>query len=127
MVPKEKQKEQVWQVALLMCKITRLLWQRSFSGQDVLELDKAIWLHDTTLLSCPYVQHLWKPKNHYLSHIPYEIVLWGPPRTYWCMNFEHANQMMKRGAAGNWANPCWSAADHKALIVALNHWEAPNV
>ena len=123
LVPKEKRGEQVWQVALLMAKIHRLLWKRTLSKQDILELDNSIWLHDTTFLHCPTLQHLWKPKNHYLSHLPLDIVRWGPPRMYWCMNFEHENQVSKEGASGNFINPVWSLAEHKSLLVSLDYME----
>ena len=64
-------------------------------------------------------KHLWKPKNHYLSHIPLEILHWGPPRLYWCEDFEHENQLTKNGVShGNYANVLLSAAEHKALSVA---------
>ena len=119
LVPQEHRNHQVWQMALLMTKIGRLLWQRSFTTQDILELDKSIWLHDKVLLGSPFLQHLWKPKNHYLSHIPLDILCWGPPRYYWCMAFEHENQLTKRGAQGNFANVLWSGADNKSLHVAL--------
>ena len=120
LVPETKRGDQVWQMALKMHQIGKLLWQRSFSHQDILDLDTAIWLHDSIYLGCPFLHHLWKPKNHYLSHLPLEILQWGPPRMYWCMNFEGENQVMKEGASGNFANPVMSAAEHKSLCVALD-------
>ena len=120
LVPESKRGDQVWQMALKMHQIGKLLWQRSFSHQDILDLDTAIWLHDSIYLGCPFLHHLWKPKNHYLSHLPLEILQWGPPRMYWCMNFEGENQVMKEGASGNFANPVMSAAEHKSLCVALD-------
>ena len=119
LVPETKRGDGVWQMALKMDRIGKLLWQRSFSHQDILDLDTAIYLHDCIYLGSPFLQHLWKPKNHYLSHLPFEILQWGPPRAYWCMNFEQENQVMKEGASGNYANPVMSAAEHKSLCVAL--------
>ena len=121
-VPPAEKKGNVWQMALLLCKITRYLWQRSFTAIDLVELDKAIWLHDTVMLSTPALQHLWKPKNHYMSHIPLNILHWGPPRCYWCIPFEHENQLIKNGAShGNFVNPVRDAAESKARDVALAH------
>ena len=115
-----------WQVTLRLCKICRLLWQRSFTAQDILDLDESIWLHDTLVLATPMLSHLWKPKNHYLSHLPLDILRWGPPRNYWCIPFEHENQLFKGGAShSNFANVLWSAADEKALKVALHAKKAP--
>ena len=120
LVPESKRGDQVWQMALKMHQIGNLLWQRSLTHQDILDLDTAIYLHDSIYLGCTFLQHLWKPKNHYLSHLPFEILQWGPPRAYWCMNFEQENQVMKEGASGNYANPVMSAAEHKSLCVALD-------
>ena len=115
-----------WQVTLRLCKICRLLWQRSFTAQDILDLDESIWLHDTLVLATPMLSHLWKPKNHYLSHLPLDILRWGPPRNYWCIPFEHENQLFKGGASNsNFVNVLWSAADEKALKVALHAKKAP--
>ena len=109
------------QVTLLVSKIARFLWLRSFTARDILDLDKTIWQHDTLLLGTPSLSHLWKPKHHYLSHVPLEILRWGPPRNYWCIPFEHENQLIKGGAShSNFVNVLWSAADEKALKVALH-------
>jgi hypothetical protein len=124
-VPPDKRDDVTWQYALLLCKLGRLLWLRRFRATDILELDKTIWLHDTLLLGSPDLQHLWKPKNHYLSHFPLEILLWGPPRNYWCMTFEHENQLVKGAFEHcNFASVEMSAADEKALRVALEHLES---
>ena len=124
LVPVSMKKDPVWQMGLLLFKIGNLLWQREFTNSDIVELDKLIWIHDTVMLGCPDLMHLWKPKNHYLSHIPLEIIQWGPPRNYWCMAFEHENQLIKGGVThSNFANPCLSAADRKALWVALQEVE----
>ena len=120
LVPESKRGDQVWQMALKMHQIGNLLWQRSLTHQDILALDTAIYLHDSIYLGCTFLQHLWKPKNHYLSHLPFEILQWGPPRLYWCMPFEQENQVIKEGASGNYANPVMSAAEHKSLCVALD-------
>ena len=120
LVPESKRGDQVWQMALKMHQIGNLLWQRSLTHQDILDLDTAIYLHDSIYLGCTFLQHLWKPKNHYLSHLPFEILQWGPPRLYWCMPFEQENQVIKEGASGNYANPVMSAAEHKSLCVALD-------
>ena len=127
-VPPQKKSENVWQMALLLCKIARYLWKREFSATDLVELDKAIWLHDTVLLNTPALYHLWKPKNHYMSHIPLDILHWGPPRNYWCIPFEHENQLVKNGAShGNFVDPVRDAAEAKACDVALAHMKKDEV
>ena len=116
----EHKKDPVWQVTLRLGKICRLLWQRSFTVDDILNLDESIWLHDELMLGTPMLAHLWKPKNHYLSHLPLEIVRWGPPRNYWCIPFEHENQLVKNSVShSNYNNVLQTAAEDKALVVAL--------
>ena len=121
-VPPKEKKGNIWGMALLLCKIARYLWKRSFTATDLVELDKAIWLHDTVLLNTLALHHLWKPKNHYMAHIPLDILHWGPPRNYWCIPFEHENQLIKNGAShGNFVDPVRDAAEAKACDVALAH------
>ena len=91
-VPPKEKKGNIWGMALLLCKIARYLWKRSFTATDLVELDKAIWLHDTVLLNTLALHHLWKPKNHYMAHIPLDILHWGPPRNYWCIPFLSARE-----------------------------------
>lgn len=124
LISPEHRKHLVWQVLLLESKIACLLWQRSFTSASLLELDRCIWLHDSAWTGCPELQHLWKPKNHYLSHVPLDILRWGPPRGYWCIPFEHENQFTKGAAShSNYANVLWSCAEAKALRIALDAME----
>ena len=114
------QKKVEWKILLLLSKIVTIANQLEFSHLDIAELDKCIWLHDTIWLGCPELQHTWKPKNHYLSHLPFEILRWGPLRGYWCEPFEHENQYTKGSVThGNYANVLLSSAEGKALLVAL--------
>ena len=113
-----------WKILGYCSKIVQIATQASFSHDDMAELDKCIWLHDLIWLGSPEFQHAWKPKNHYLSHLPYEILLWGPLTGYWCEPFEHENQYTKGSVShSNYANALLSAADGKALLVALETME----
>ena len=124
LVPPAKRKDLVWQMANLLCKVGRLLWRRSFKANDILELDAAIWDLSTVFLETPYLQHLWKPKHHYLTHVPLDILRWGPPRGYWCMNFEHENQTVKGAVThSNYSNVLLSAADHMSMLPVIWAWE----
>ena len=66
-----------WKILLYLSNIVRIANQKSFSHSDIAELDKNIWLHDMIWLGSPELQHTWKPKNHYLSHLPLEILYGG--------------------------------------------------
>ena len=38
-----------------------------------------------------------RPKHHFLTHMPTDVWMYGPPRGYWCFGFETFNQVIKRG------------------------------
>ena len=92
LVPKEQKKSLEWKILGYLSRIVRIATQKSFSHLDVAELDKCIFFHDSIWLGSPELQHTWKPKNHYLSHLPLEILRWGPLTGFWCEPFEHENQ-----------------------------------
>ena len=120
LIPAHEKRSLTWQLVLYESKIAHLLWRRHFDANSLLELDKAIWMHDSLWLGNKFTSHLWKPKNHYLSHVPLDILRWGPPRGYWCIPFEHENQHTKGAVTHcNYANVCLSAAEAKALSVVL--------
>ena len=120
LVTQECKRTLPWQILLLEVEIARAIQAREFTTHSLLHLDKTIWIHDMAWLGCPDIQHMWKPKNHYLSHLPLEILRWGPPRGYWAMMFEHVNQFTKGDAShGNFANVGYSVAEGKALRLVL--------
>lgn len=109
-----------WQCLVQHVYAVEIIMQRSITMEDLVALDRHIWTQDTLLLLSPKLRHLWKPKNHYFSHIPLDILRWGPPRLFWCMLFEHENQFFKRAATrSNFANVLWSCAQAKARRCVL--------
>ena len=109
-----------WQALLYLSRICNACLQKTFTHAQLAELDKNIWLLDKIILGCPNLTHTWKPKNHYLSHVPLDILRWGPCRGYLCEPFEHENQYSKGAVThGNFANPLRDVAEGKALSVAL--------
>jgi len=120
LVSMEQKKTLEWKILGYLSRIVRIANQLSFSHHDVAELDKCIFLHDSIWLGSPELQHTWKPKNHYLSHLPLEILRWGPLRGFWCEPFEHENQYFKGSAThSNYSNVLVSCAEGKALKVAV--------
>ena len=69
-----------------------------FTQQSIIDLDNLIWDAQEKFLSIVEYSQLWKPKNHFVQHIPADILLYGPPRNFWCMRFEAKNQEHKRSA-----------------------------
>ena len=124
LVSTEQKKTLEWRILGFLSRIVRIANQLSFSHDDVAELDKCIFLHDSLWLGSPELQHTWKPKNHYLSHLPLDILRWGPLRGFWCEPFEHENQYIKGSVThGNYANVLLSSAEGKALSVAFETME----
>ena len=81
------------------------LMKRSFTDATISAVDALIYRAQRLFLGIAAYSELWKPKNHFAQHIPGDIRLFGPPRTYWCMRFEAKNQDHKRAAnTGNFKN-----------------------
>ena len=88
----------VWQQYVI---ILNMLMQHSITIDQVSQLNSHIISHQLGLrkLSAIY-PNLWKPKHHYACHFPLDILHFGPPRHYWCMQFEATNQVFKKIAIG---------------------------
>lgn len=41
---------------------------------------------------------LWKPKHHFMTHLPVDLLRFGPLRGFWCMSFEGFNKIVKQAA-----------------------------
>ena len=66
------------------------LMQSEFTETSICQVDADI--QQAQKLFLDLYPHLWKPKNHFVQHIPDDIRRFGPPRTYWCMRFEAKHQ-----------------------------------
>ena len=87
------------------------LMKTEFTDASIAALDGMIHKMQEQFLKIKEYSSLWKPKNHYAQHIPADILLFGPPRGYWCMRFEAKNQDHKRAAkASNFKNVAQSVA-----------------
>ena len=88
----------------------------------MIELDRLIYEHHTSFLEAckkEYGIRLFKPKNHFASHFPIDIMNFGPVRTYWCMRFEALNQLFKNFAkTGSFRDTCKRVADFWAMYTA---------
>ena len=73
----------LWRCWVLHEKYVRLLFQHSLTHAELLELDKCIHAHHKLFLSADeYGARLFKPKNHFASQFPSDILNHGPPRHY---------------------------------------------
>ena len=44
----------------------------------------------------PEYNGLWKPKHHFETHLPVDLLRFGPLRGFWCMSFEGFNSIVKQ-------------------------------
>lgn len=110
----------VWRCWKLMVAITMACMQHSFSRAHVELLDRLIVKHQQLFLSIPEYAHLFKPKHHFCSHIPLDILRFGPARHYWCMRFEAMNQVFKQIAkGGSFRDTCKRCAEFFSLRGTL--------
>ena len=88
------------------------MMQPTFTDSTISTLDDLIGDAQRQFLKISAYKPLWKPKNHFAQHIPADIKLFGPPRTYWCMRFEAKNQDHKRAAKmGNFKNTPFTVSE----------------
>eukprot|EP00965_Chrysotila_dentata_P013801 457853-Pleurochrysis_carterae.AAC.1 len=79
-----------------------MLMLHQLTLSDIVLLNQLIHDHQTLFLSIEAYSNLHdKPKLHYASHFPLDILIFGPPRHYWCMRFEAMNQVFKKIAKGS--------------------------
>jgi hypothetical protein len=68
---------------------------------DVHVLDELIMTHSEIFNSVKAYDGLYKPKHHFVTHYPDDIITYGPLRHWWCFRFEAMNQVIKRIAEGS--------------------------
>ena len=94
---------------------------------DVHRLDDLILEHSKLFDEVTEYEGLKRPKHHFLTHMPSDIWMFGPPRGYWCNGFEAFNQVIKRGVnRSNFKNPeisClryWSMRSGRQCLLATH-------
>ena len=116
----------VWQSWKTLVMLLRLLMEREFSRAQVCLVDEIVQLHQTNFKKVPEYEDLFLPKHHFCTHIPVDILNFGPPRRFWCMRFEAMNQVFKRIASGgNFREILKRCAHHACVRTALiSVWNA---
>ena len=114
-------KDAVWLNWLELTRITALIMQHTLTIVQVATLDAMIQEYLAHFNKIPWLQQLFKPKQHFLTHIPRDILLFGPPRLYWCMRFEAFNQVFKKIAvSGNFHNTLKRCTEFWLMRSAMN-------
>ena len=90
----------IWLCMKLHLRIIRAMSQHAITRDAVDDLAKTIYKWQKLFLSISEYDDLFKPKAHFYSHYPMDILNFGPTRQYWCMRFEAFNQFFKRVATG---------------------------
>ena len=105
LMPVEAMQSPEWKAWVAHVQYFAAMMKPSFTDESIGLLDDMIYKAQTLFLGIKAYDQLWKPKNHFVQHIPSDIKRFGPPRTYWCMRFEAKNQEHKAAAKmGNWKN-----------------------
>ena len=76
--------EPAWQSWKAHMAYLAILLRTSFSQADVLELDQCIMSHQRLFFAVPQYTDLPRPKHHFVTHFPNDILENGPPRYGWC-------------------------------------------
>lgn len=110
----------VWQSWKTLVVLVRLLLEREFTKDQVSMVDDLVQQHHVKFKSIEEYKHLFLPKHHFCTHIPVDILNFGPSRMYWCMRFEAMNQVFKQIAAGgNFREILKRCAHHACVRTAL--------
>ena len=100
-----------WKSWVMHVRILASCLTRSYTEETIAALDRLIFDHHSAYLAIPHYGHLFKPKFHFVQHIPQDIRNWGAPRDVWCMRTEAKNQEMKKAAKkGNFRDVCRDVA-----------------
>ena len=78
----------IWLCMKLHLRIIRAMSQHAITRDAVDDLAKTIYKWQKLFLSISEYDDLFKPKAHFYSHYPMDILNFGPTRQYWCMRFE---------------------------------------
>ena len=93
--------------------------QHSLKVTDIERIDDLVLEHSALFDQVPEYNGLKRPKHHFLSHLPIDIHLYGPPRGYWCFGFEAFNKVIKAGAKrSNWKSETVSIMRYWSMLSA---------
>ena len=57
---------------------------------------------------------MWKPKHHFETHLPVDVLRFGPLRGFWCMAFEGFNKIVKQATE--------LSNDRGEDVFVMEHW-----
>lgn len=108
------------------------MMQWSFTQDSIYQLDSKIRLAQKLARKVKSYRALWKPKNHFVQHIPRAITKFGPCRLFWCMRYEAKHKEFKKAARlGNYMNvprhlaTFWARRTHLRLRKAKQKCRDP--
>ena len=92
-VPDDKWSGPHWQCWCLHADYSLLLLLPSYTLDAVRLLDVTIFRMQELFISIDTYYDLWTPNFHYATHLPLDILLWGPGHALSCLRFEALNQI----------------------------------
>lgn len=92
----EAKKTPYWRSWVAHVAVLEVALRDEFHPTDVSLLDERIQQHHRLFLKVKEYDGLWKPKHHFETHLPVDLLRFGPLRGYWCMSFEGFNKIVKQ-------------------------------
>ncbi len=110
--------DKVWNLLLLLRKVTELVCAPKISEDQVCYLDALI--QEYLQLRSELFENQLKPKHHYLRHYPRLIIEFGPLIRLWTLRFESKHSYFKRciKSSHNFKNPCLTLANSHQFLQA---------
>ena len=97
--------EPVWDAWVKHVKYFEMMRWHEYTLQDIQALDNAVYDAQAAFDKAFGGQGLWKPKQHFASHLAVSTLRCGPTREYHCFSYEGMHQRVKRiSDASNWRN-----------------------
>lgn len=108
-----------WQSWKMLSRVVQIVDKHLITVSDVRDLDLAILEYSDCYGKVPQYEGHFRPKHHFLTHLPLNSFLCGPVRAYWCFSFEAKNQEVKLAVeASNYKDACGSAIGTLAYQAA---------
>jgi len=112
-----------WLSWLKLVELFMVVVQHSLRVEDIQLIDDLQCEHSRLFDCVPEYNGLKRPKHHFMSHLPWDVWRYGPPRGYWCFGFEGFNRVIKHGARrSNWKDATmsimlyWSCRSARSLV-----------
>ena len=111
-----------WASWVKLCELFAVCVQHEFHVDDIERIDDLQVEYIALFNAVPEYAGLYRPKHHFLSHLPHDLWLYGPFRGFWTFGFESFNKVIKKGASqSNWQR------EQLAVMQYWSMWSARQI